>query len=86
MHATPAGRGRCEIRHGDLADGIAFLDVSMRAAGFGLPFAALRAMGIERAALHSSKYQGDELKDAARRAGMRLVSPYSVYYGADVAV
>ena len=59
-----------------------FLDVSLRAAGFALPFKALVAMGIERVALHTSKYQGDDLLDAARGAGVGLVTPYSVYYGA----
>ena len=74
-------RGRAEIRNGKLSNSVLFLDIGIGQSGFEMPFRVLKSLGIKVAALHTSKYQGSDLKEAARQAGVRLVSPYTVYYG-----
>ena len=74
-------RGRAEIRNGKLAGSVIFIDIGIGAAGFAMPFRALAGLGITEVALHTSKYQGEELKEQARNH-VRLVSPHRMYYGA----
>lgn len=74
-------RGRAEIRNDKLADGVLFLDIGIGSVGFEMPFRAVNKLGITVAALHSSKYQGEDLKKSALQSGVSLVSPYALYYG-----
>jgi len=74
-------RGRAEVRNGKLANSVLFLDMGTSPDGFEMPFRVLKRFGIRVAALHTSKYQGEDLQEAARRSRVRLVSPYMLYYG-----
>lgn len=79
-------RGRAEIRNGKLSNSVLFLDIGIGQSGFEMPFRVLKSLGIKVAALHTSKYQGEELKEAARKSRVRLVSPYALYFEKAVAV
>ena len=72
-------RGRSEVRNGK-ANGVLFVDMATTRQGFSIPFRVLKLLGIHEVALHTSKYQGEDLKNAARCAGVFLVTPYKVYY------
>ena len=73
-------RGRAEVRNGK-ANGVLFIDMGTTPQGFAIPFRVLRSLGINEVALHNSKYEGKDLRCAAQRMGVSLVSPYRVYYG-----
>ena len=60
--------------------GVMFIDFGIKSAGFAGAFAVLRQFGVTRCALHSSKYQGEDLLRAAEGAGVIIVPAYRVYW------
>jgi hypothetical protein len=69
------------VRNGKIASSVLFLDMATSRRGFAMPFRVLKeSLGVNEVALHTGKYVGEDLKDAARETGMKLVSPYRMYY------
>lgn len=80
MLGAPGVRGRCEVRYGSPENNVFFLDSGINRAGFHIPFKLLRDYGITQVALHTGKYQGQELQ-AIAATYVALTTPYDIYYG-----
>jgi len=60
--------------------GVLFVDFGIKPAGFAGAFAVLRQFGVTSCALHTGKYQGNDLLRAAEGAGVRVVTGFRIYW------